>query len=142
LHHAKVFLEATVNDGLGIAPYNALMGVACLTSREMIDAINYSTFGGKREWLNRYKISSNGSVIEELFTGFSIITQKFILFGQRLLEFGTETQIVTNDLQERIGISVDLINRSFKEFTDVFYAMFYNLSFTLKGENPLPPQPE
>ena len=141
LHHAKVYINATANDGLTVAAYNTLMVVACLVSREMIDKINYGAFGAKREWLDRYKNTANGSVLEEVFEGFGDIIGGFVIFGQKVLELGGNMKGVTDNLQERIGISTTLIDIAFKEFIDVFYSIFFNLSFTLKGEPPPPPAP-
>ena len=136
LHHAEVYINATANEGLGLALYNTLMVVACLVSREMIDTINYGAFGAKRAWLDRYKNTANGSVLEELFEGFGEITNNFVQFGQKVLDLGNDVQGVTGELQERISISTTLIDIAFKEFTDAFYSIFFNLSFTLKGEIP------
>jgi hypothetical protein len=118
-------------------PFNAGMTIALIASSDAILTLQTLTGPPENKTLyDYYKQSAHGSIVEEVVEGFQEVGREFLDIGKSLEGFAGTIDAEFKKMGDRLLLSSEVINKAFKEFIDKFHKIFFNLSFTLRGEIP------
>lgn len=105
---------------------NAFKAFAYLASRDIVtDVLHDTDYGG-----------SNRAVLGEMIEAFSEIGEKMDALGGSMKDFALTVVNESKNLNERVKVAYDLINKSFLAFVNAFHNVFVNMSYHLKGLEP------